>query len=208
MRVDPSSAPAILALASDTVSFDAPVQVTWPSVFYALLGSGGLLTVIKYVAQPFATWMRARTEREAAALAAEQARKKARHDAELKQTEVVTTLAQSVPTALEKLSDRIDAHTEALVSQLRADREMVREEMRSGFDKMREALTVTTRAVEANTAATDALTGELYNESRDSIAAIAEKVGAARRNATIEAAHVPPPAPSTGVRPRLASSPR
>lgn len=198
MRLGPSFAPTILAQAADTLPPNS-----WLAALGALIGSGGIVALVRYIAQPLAEHLKAKREREATERAEEQAQRKARHDAELEQIRVVTSLAQSVPTTLDRLTAEIRSDREVLVRELRADREMVREEMRAGLAQIRDAHAMTARAVEANTQAVDALTGHLVSEDRDQIAAIAEKVGAQKSRAATDDAPR-----STGPRPRLASSPR
>lgn len=202
MRPDLSFAPAIFAQTVDALQPDALRGMGWPGVLLlAVGGSGGLVALVRYIAQPFAEHLKAKREREAAERAEEQAQRKERHTAELDQIRVVTSLAQSVPATLDKLTTEIKNDRDVLVRELRADREMMRDEMRAGLLQIRDAMVTTTRAVESTTQAVDALAGHLVSEDRDAIAAIAEKVGAQRTSAQRDTGPR-----STGARPRLPSS--
>lgn len=194
----------IFAQAADVLQPDALRGMGWPGVLLiGLGGSGGLVALVKYIAQPFAEHLKAKREREAAERAEEQAQRKERHTAELDQIRVVTSLAQSVPATLDKLTTEIKNDRDVLVRELRADREMMRDEMRSGLVQIRDAMVTTTRAVDSNTQAVDALTGRLMSEDSDKLDALVAKVGAEKVARPLDDGPR-----STGVRPRLASNPR
>jgi hypothetical protein len=189
MRLDASFVPAIFAQVADAPL--PPHMTGLGAVVFLLGGSGGLVMIVKYLVQPLAEHLKAKREREAQERAEEQERRRERHTAELDQIRVVTSLASSVPAALDKLATETRASTDALVHEVRA-----------GFAQMRDAMTPMVRAVESNTNAVDALTGHVVSETHDKIDAIAERTGAAKTR------RQPDDAPrSTGPRPRLPSTP-
>jgi hypothetical protein len=188
MRLDASFAPVIFAQTADAM----PQSMNATSALVILLGgSGGLVMLIRYLAQPLAEHLKAKREREAQERAEEQERRKERHTAELEQIRVVTSLASSVPAALDKLATETRESTDALVR-----------EFRPGFAQMRDALVPIVRAVDSNTQAVDALTGHVVSEDRDKIDALVEHTGASKARRQTDAAPR-----STGTRPRLPSSP-
>jgi len=191
MRIDPGTIAVFFAQASDAITPNS-----WPVALVALLGTGGLGALI-------GPYLKARADRERQAAEEESSLRRAKHDAELAQIHVVTSLAQSVPATLEKLASEIQNDRDVLVREFRADREMVRDEIRAGFAQMRDVMVATSRTVDSNTQAVDALTGHLVSEDRDLIRATAEKVGAETNKRALDDGPR-----STGVRPRLASSPR
>lgn len=164
MRLDAWFVSTLFAQTSDGVS--APPWALGIAMLITALGA--------IVGPPLRALVKARAEREAAEAIEDAAQRKARREAELDQIRVVTSLASSIPALTEEI--RKDRHEREQTQ--RQEREAFVATMVSGFAQLRETMTSVSRAVEANTRATDALTGELHSDRDEMQRKIAEAVGA------------------------------
>lgn len=182
MRLDPSFTPALFAQAADIAS-----QPSITAGIIALLGTGTLGTLI-------GTYLKARADREKLAAEEESSRRRAKHDAELKQLDALTEMARSVPSQFKEMGDRFDKFAETMMH---------------AVDKLAAAHAATDRKIDSTTAATDALSAELFSENRVLMRAIAKQLGVQPDEAPVSVSGLPT-APAThvsGMRTRHHSQP-
>lgn len=169
---------------------DVSPQNPWFVAIGALIGTGGLGALL-------GPYLKARADREKRAAEEDGALRRAKHEAELAQYDALTSMAKSMPAQFERMGERF---------------ERLAETMQQAVDKLASAQATNDRKVEANTAAVDALTAELFSENQVLVRAIAKQLGVQMQETTGPAsvpAHVAhAAAPTPPVRPRLHSAPR